>query len=168
MWRRLGRKGEQTLTAALDNPDGDALYRAQLASADERAAQRRAAEREAHRPVCKRCGQKFTDDRWEETTVRGGAWTAGDLTACGTCHADDVAREQAAASTPPRRPSKTTRSWPGPAAASSAAEPDRDARRASPRRAWASHPAHRLAHPGPPSRLRHGHPRASGETPADR
>ncbi|MFF3158993.1 hypothetical protein [Streptomyces sp. NPDC057910] len=87
VWRRLGRTGEQTLTAALDNPDGDALCRAQAARADER---------EAQRPVCRRCGQKFTDDRWEETTARGGAWTAGDLTVCGTCHADDVAREQAA------------------------------------------------------------------------
>ncbi|WP_331728628.1 hypothetical protein [Streptomyces sp. NBC_00158] len=96
VWRRLGRKSEQTLTAALDNPDGDALYRDQMARADERAAQRRVAEREAQRPVCSRCGQKFTEDRWEETTARGGAWTAGDLTVCGTCHADDVAREQAA------------------------------------------------------------------------
>ncbi|WP_234432229.1 hypothetical protein [Streptomyces sp. NRRL S-378] len=49
VWRRLGRKSEQTLTAALDNPDGDALYRHQIARADERAAQRRAAEREAQR-----------------------------------------------------------------------------------------------------------------------
>ncbi|MFF0219645.1 hypothetical protein [Streptomyces vinaceus] len=73
-----GRTGEQTLTAALDNPDGDALYRARAARADERAARRRAAEREAQRPVCRRCGQNFTDDRWEETTARGGAWTAGD------------------------------------------------------------------------------------------
>ncbi|MEU4359311.1 hypothetical protein [Streptomyces virginiae] len=96
VWRRLGRKGEQTLTAALNNPDGDALYRHQMARADERAAQRQAAEREAQRPVCKRCGRRFTDDRWEETTARGGAWTAGDLSVCGTCHADDVAREQAA------------------------------------------------------------------------
>ncbi len=96
VWRRLGRTGEQMLTAALDNPDGDALYRAQMARADKRVAQRRADEREAQRPVCSRCGQKFTDERWEETTARGGAWTAGDLTVCGTCHADDVAREQAA------------------------------------------------------------------------
>jgi hypothetical protein len=27
VWRRLGRTGEQTLTDALDNPDGCALYR---------------------------------------------------------------------------------------------------------------------------------------------
>ncbi|MBT1183910.1 hypothetical protein HET69_07745 [Streptomyces sp. CJ_13] len=95
VWRRLGRTDHQKLTAALDNPDGDALYRAQATRADERAAQRRAAEREAQRPVCRRCGQKFNDERWEEITARGG-WTAGDLTVCGTCHADDVAREQAA------------------------------------------------------------------------
>ncbi|MEU4955266.1 hypothetical protein ACFYN3_40845, partial [Streptomyces lavendulae] len=47
VWRRLGREEWQTLTEALDNPDGDALYRDQLARADERAAQRRAAERGA-------------------------------------------------------------------------------------------------------------------------
>ncbi|MEU3957781.1 hypothetical protein AB0F45_36810 [Streptomyces achromogenes] len=29
VWRLLGRAGKQTLTAALDNPDGDALYREQ-------------------------------------------------------------------------------------------------------------------------------------------
>ena len=29
VWRRLGRTGEQTLHQALDNPDGDALYRLQ-------------------------------------------------------------------------------------------------------------------------------------------
>ncbi|MEU9984840.1 hypothetical protein [Streptomyces sp. NPDC050856] len=37
-----------------------------------------------------------TDQRWEETTART-AWKAGDLAVCGTCHADDVAREEAAA-----------------------------------------------------------------------
>ncbi|MCX4632853.1 hypothetical protein [Streptomyces sp. NBC_01443] len=96
VWRRLGRTGEQTLTAPLDNPDGDALYRDQAARADERETQRRAAERAARRPVCKRCGQKFTDQRWEETTTHRTAWNAGDVTVCGTCHADDIAREEAA------------------------------------------------------------------------
>ncbi|MEN8656181.1 hypothetical protein ABCR94_37830 [Streptomyces sp. 21So2-11] len=47
--------------------------------------------------MCKRCGAKFTDQRWEETTARGGAWTAGDASVCGTCHAGDVARKEAAA-----------------------------------------------------------------------
>ncbi|MFI8103733.1 hypothetical protein [Streptomyces sp. NPDC086023] len=138
VWQRLGRTSEETLTAALDNPDGDALYRAQATRADERAAQRRAAEREAQRPVCKRCGQKFTDERWEEITARGGAWTAGDLTVCGTCHADDVGREQAArlqAAVPPPPEDDREPARPG---RGSAAAADRDARRASPRGAWAS------------------------------
>ncbi|WP_258056112.1 hypothetical protein [Streptomyces sp. Ru62] len=97
VWRRLGREDEQTLADALDNPDGDALYRRQYAQADVEDKRRRAAEREARRPVCKRCGQKFTDQRWEETTARRTAWKAGDVSVCGTCHADDVAREEAAA-----------------------------------------------------------------------
>ncbi|WP_244302582.1 hypothetical protein [Streptomyces viridosporus] len=96
VWRRLGRDGEQTLTDALDNPDGDALHRRQYARAEAEDERRRAAEREAQRPVCKRCGQKFTDQRWEETTART-AWKAGDLSVCSGCHADDVAREEAAA-----------------------------------------------------------------------
>ncbi|MEU6602779.1 replication-relaxation family protein [Streptomyces flaveolus] len=96
VWRRLGRKDEQTLTDALDNPDGDALYRRQYARAEAEDERRRAAEREARRPVCKRCGRKFTDQRWEETTART-AWKAGDLSVCGPCHADDVARKEAAA-----------------------------------------------------------------------
>lgn len=59
VWRRLGWTDEQTLTAALDNPDGDALFRDQEARADAEGERRRAAEREAQRPVCKRCGHKF-------------------------------------------------------------------------------------------------------------
>ncbi|MEU9984962.1 hypothetical protein [Streptomyces sp. NPDC050856] len=47
--------------------------------------------------MCKHCGQKFTDQRWEETTAHRTAWSAGDLSVGGTCHADDVAREEAAA-----------------------------------------------------------------------
>lgn len=97
VWRRLGRKDEQTLTAALDNPDGDVLFRDQEARAEAAEERHRAAEREAQRPVCKRCGAKFTDQRWEETTATRTAWNAGDESLCGTCHADDVARKEAAA-----------------------------------------------------------------------
>ncbi|WP_222514852.1 replication-relaxation family protein [Streptomyces salinarius] len=97
VWRRLGRTGEQTLTAALDNPDGHALYLAQEARADAEDQQRRAAQREAERPVCTRCGRKFTDERWEEITVHRTAVRAGDKSVCGPCRADDVAREEAAA-----------------------------------------------------------------------
>lgn len=69
VWRRLGRGGAQTLTAALDNPDGDALFHRQAARAEAEEEQRRTAEREARRPVCKRCGRKFTDRRWAETIM---------------------------------------------------------------------------------------------------
>ncbi|MFD5099850.1 hypothetical protein [Streptomyces albidochromogenes] len=78
------------------NPDGEVLYRDQAACAVAQEERRKAAEREARRPVCKRCGQKFTDQRWEETTAGGGAWTAGDAAVCGNCRADDVARKEAA------------------------------------------------------------------------
>jgi hypothetical protein len=97
VWRRLGRTGEQTLTAALDNPDGDALYRRQAARAEAEEKQRRAAEREARRPVCTQCGQKFTDQRWEETTTRGYAWEAGNPSMCRDCWADYLAGREAAA-----------------------------------------------------------------------
>ncbi|MBX9399537.1 transposase family protein [Streptomyces sp. TRM72054] len=64
MWQRLGRPDWQTLTDALDNLDGDCLYEVERREAWRRQAEREAAEREARRPVCPRCGQKFTDDRW--------------------------------------------------------------------------------------------------------
>jgi hypothetical protein len=57
-----------------------------------------AAEREAQRPVCSRCGTKFTDERWEETDAPSACWkAAGDRSVSGSCHADDVARQEAAA-----------------------------------------------------------------------
>ncbi|CQR59494.1 replication-relaxation family protein [Streptomyces leeuwenhoekii] len=107
VWRRLGRTGEQTLTAALDNPDGDILFREQAARADAEAKQRMAAEREARRPVCSRCGTKFTDERWKQTTARD-VWKAGDLSVCGSCHADDVARQEAAAEAARRQVAATS------------------------------------------------------------
>ncbi|MFF5407846.1 hypothetical protein ACFY8K_33890 [Streptomyces misionensis] len=97
VWRRLGRDGEQTLTDALDNPDGHALYRTQYARAEAEDERRRAAEREARRPVCTRCGQKFTDERWQEVTMHRTVVRAGDTSVCGPCRADDVARAEAAA-----------------------------------------------------------------------
>ncbi|KJY41550.1 hypothetical protein VR41_12120 [Streptomyces sp. NRRL B-1568] len=41
------------------------------------------------------------DQRRQETTARTGGWKAGDLSVCGTCHADDVAREKADAAWEP-------------------------------------------------------------------
>ncbi|GEB60059.1 hypothetical protein [Streptomyces gardneri] len=97
MWRRLGRKNEQTLTDALDNPDGHDLYRAQEARADAEDKERRAAQRETQRPVCARCGRQFTDERWEQVAVHRTAVRAGDKSVCGSCRADDVARLEVAA-----------------------------------------------------------------------
>ncbi|GAA2565367.1 MULTISPECIES: hypothetical protein [Streptomyces] len=45
----------------------------------------------------KQCGQKFTDQQWEETTLHSLVPKAGDLSVCGPCHADDIARQKAAA-----------------------------------------------------------------------
>ncbi|RAJ76917.1 MULTISPECIES: hypothetical protein [unclassified Streptomyces] len=95
VWRRLGRDGAQTLTAELDNPEGHALYRAQEARAEAEDKRRRAAEREAQRPVCSRCGRKFSDERWEEITVHRTAVRAGDKSVGGACRADDIARQEA-------------------------------------------------------------------------
>ncbi|MEU7560376.1 hypothetical protein [Streptomyces eurythermus] len=72
VWRRLGRDQWQTLTQALDNPDGERLYQVRLREARRRQAEREAAEREAQRPVCTQCGTKFTDERRQET--RRSSW----------------------------------------------------------------------------------------------
>jgi Replication-relaxation len=101
VWRRFGRDQWQTLLEALNNPDGDALYEREVAKARATDEQRRAAEREAHRPVCSRCGQKFTDDRWERVASRSFTRRepVGDASVCGACHADDLARQKAEAET---------------------------------------------------------------------
>ncbi|MEV5884308.1 hypothetical protein AB0L74_16510 [Streptomyces sp. NPDC052020] len=59
VWRRRGRTGGRMLAAALDNPDGGNLYRDQTARAEAEEVRRTAAEREARRPVCRRCGQEL-------------------------------------------------------------------------------------------------------------
>ncbi|MFJ8948298.1 replication-relaxation family protein [Streptomyces sp. NPDC102395] len=101
VWRRLGRDKWQTLPEALDNPDGDQLYRVELREARRRQAEREAAHREAQRPVCTRCGNKFTDHRWQETTR--SSWPGEWDRLCGPCakeaadraEAERVARRQA-------------------------------------------------------------------------
>ncbi|WP_424863402.1 replication-relaxation family protein [Streptomyces sp. MMS24-I29] len=101
VWRRLGRDEWQTLSAALDNPDGEWLYRVELQEARRRQAERKAAHREAQRPVCTQCGTKFTDERWQETTR--SSWPGQWDRQCGPCateaadhaQAERVARRQA-------------------------------------------------------------------------
>ncbi|MGX1887266.1 hypothetical protein [Streptomyces sp. NPDC055287] len=101
VWRRLGRQEWQTLNEALDNPDGDRLYAVQWEQARRREAEREAAEREAKRPVCTRCGTRFTDDRWQ--SLQQYSWRSEGDDLCGTCAqqaadraaAERVARRQA-------------------------------------------------------------------------
>ncbi|MCZ0983799.1 replication-relaxation family protein [Streptomyces diastatochromogenes] len=93
VWRRLGRDGWQTLSEALDNPDGERLYRVQLQEARRRQAERKAAEREAQRPVCARCGTKFTDERWQ--SVAQTSWRGPGDSLCGPCRQADIDRAEA-------------------------------------------------------------------------
>ncbi|MFD3651617.1 hypothetical protein ACFWVT_08010 [Streptomyces cyaneofuscatus] len=96
VWRRLGRDEWQTLREALDNPDGDRLYGVQAEQARKRQKECEAAVREAQRPVCGRCGEKFTDDRWD-TVRQYPAQEHGAL--CGPClteHHEQAQAERAA------------------------------------------------------------------------
>ncbi|MFD9538202.1 hypothetical protein [Streptomyces sp. NPDC060010] len=79
VWRRLGRTGEQTLTAAFDNPDGDALYRPRppALTSGRHSGEPPSGRRSA--PCTAGASKKFTDERWEETTARGRPWTASGL-----------------------------------------------------------------------------------------
>ncbi|MFE7805865.1 replication-relaxation family protein [Streptomyces sp. NPDC057430] len=93
VWRRLGRQEWQTLSEALDNPDGERLYRVQEEQSRRRQVERKAAEREAQRPVCGACGTTFTDERWQETTRSSwpGEWDG----LCGPCATEAAERAQA-------------------------------------------------------------------------
>ncbi|MFI8076342.1 hypothetical protein ACIF85_47780 [Streptomyces sp. NPDC086033] len=48
------------------------------------------------RPVCQECGEKFTDQRWEETATRD-PWTTGNPYMCPNCWTDYLAGREAAA-----------------------------------------------------------------------
>ncbi|MFF8618358.1 hypothetical protein [Streptomyces sp. NPDC015350] len=66
-FRRFGRDRHQSLLNTVGNPRRDAhLARRRTAREKERRREERhRAEREARRPTCVDCGQKFTDDRWK-------------------------------------------------------------------------------------------------------
>lgn len=98
-WRRPGRDEWQTLPEALDNPDGDRRYAVQREQARRRQTEREAAKREAQRPVCKRCGNKFTDDRWQ--SIRQFSWRSEGDDLCEPC--DQEAADRAGAERAARR-----------------------------------------------------------------
>jgi protein involved in plasmid replication-relaxation len=76
-FRRAGRKERQTLHDAVGNPRRTAAVARQRVLQQEQArryAQEQAAAREARRPTCTQCGQKFSDAHWEYTHRHGGGW----------------------------------------------------------------------------------------------
>ncbi|MEU3437819.1 hypothetical protein [Streptomyces sp. NPDC006863] len=93
VWRRLGREEWQTLSEALDNPDGERLYRMEEEEFRRRQAERKAAEREAQRPVCTQCGARFTDERWQST--RQSSWGSETDGLCESCKTEHFARIEA-------------------------------------------------------------------------
>ncbi|MGZ0200593.1 replication-relaxation family protein [Streptomyces sp. RM1] len=93
VWRRLGRDEWQTLSEALENPDGERLYQVQLREARRRQAEREAVHREAQRPVCTQCGAKFTDERWQQT--RQSSWRGERDGLCGPCAKEAADRAKA-------------------------------------------------------------------------
>jgi hypothetical protein len=90
VWRRFGWDSWHTLTAALDNPDGDELLRAEQSAAQQARWARQAVERERRRLVCSRCTVLFSDERWAERE-RAGAW--GDDALCAGCRQADADRK---------------------------------------------------------------------------
>ncbi|GAA4668015.1 hypothetical protein GCM10023324_19750 [Streptomyces youssoufiensis] len=46
--------------------------------------------------MCTGCGEKFIDQRWEETTTPGYSWEAGNPSVCRACYADYLAGWDAA------------------------------------------------------------------------
>ncbi|WP_229861183.1 hypothetical protein [Streptomyces litmocidini] len=96
VWRRLGRDEWQTLIEALDNPDGDRLYVVQAEQARRRQKEREAAAREAKRPMCGRCGAKFTDERWRSIRHYPAQQHRELCDPCLTEHREQVQAEQAA------------------------------------------------------------------------
>ncbi|MFF8280663.1 hypothetical protein ACF05T_32100 [Streptomyces lateritius] len=104
MFLRFGRGHMQPLLEAIGNPRRDAADAREAAEAKarqeeykaqvRRAVEEKAAEREAHRPTCARCGVKFTDARWKATgdyPKPGSRWHP---TLCGECQAKAIAAEE--------------------------------------------------------------------------
>ncbi|WP_354645386.1 hypothetical protein [Kitasatospora camelliae] len=113
IWRRFGRLGWHTLDAALDNPDGDRLLEAERAAAEQARWAKAEAEHERRRPACRRCGARFSDERWAE---KEKAWNDDGLCAdCRQADADQQTRQEAereqAAAEAAAAEEKRSRSW---------------------------------------------------------
>lgn len=106
MFLRFGRDHMQPLLEAIGNPRREAAdaararggegrqeeYKAQV----RRAAEQKAAEREARRPACASCGAKFTDDRWKAAAAYPKPGPRWHPTLCDSCEKQAVAADQQA------------------------------------------------------------------------
>ncbi|MFE1453404.1 replication-relaxation family protein [Streptomyces olivaceoviridis] len=110
---RFGRDHKQHLWEAIGNPRREAAdarareeirirqeeYQAQVRRAAQEQAAKKAAEREARRPVCTGCGAKFTDERWRAVERVGWGTTQEPRpTLCGDCDRQADADAQRASS----------------------------------------------------------------------
>ncbi|MET9197064.1 replication-relaxation family protein [Streptomyces olivaceus] len=94
VFRRFGRRQNQTLLEAIGNPRReahDARQQAEHAARQRehqeelrRIAARHKAEKEASRPVCANCGTRFTDERWK--AIEPAGWDAPRETHPHLCH----------------------------------------------------------------------------------
>ncbi|MFB6790209.1 replication-relaxation family protein [Streptomyces olivaceus] len=94
VFRRFGRRQNQTLLEAIGNPRReahDARQQAEYAARQRenqeelrRIAARHKAEKEASRPVCANCGTRFTDERWK--AIEPAGWDAPRETHPHLCH----------------------------------------------------------------------------------
>ncbi|WP_328947435.1 hypothetical protein OG778_00120 [Streptomyces sp. NBC_00184] len=103
VFHRFGRPAPQTLLEAIGNPRQQAALERRweerrARERDVRERQRQEAEREAQRPVCARCGTKFSDERWKATeSTTWGSPTDSHPALCERCKrralvADQLAR----------------------------------------------------------------------------
>ncbi|MFI1377620.1 replication-relaxation family protein [Streptomyces longwoodensis] len=118
VFARFGRSGPQPLLEAIGNPRLEAAnareaeeakaraaaYKAELRRAAREHDAKKAAEREARRPVCSGCGARFTDARWEAVQPKDwGATKDSHPHLCGTCKQEAGAVVSPAADTQERQ-----------------------------------------------------------------
>ncbi|MEV5283530.1 hypothetical protein [Streptomyces sp. NPDC052811] len=138
---RFGREDRQNLWEAIGNPRRDAALARRAEERRRRQAQE-AAGREAQRPVCTDCGQKFTDDRWKASIAVDWGRRDSHPHVCHDCKAKQSKRSDRRnrpnASARSRRRRRTRR----PAAGSDAGAADPGTlprqRESLPRTTWAS------------------------------
>ncbi|WP_234307022.1 replication-relaxation family protein, partial [Streptomyces sp. NRRL F-2890] len=97
VFHRAGRDKPQTLIDAVGDPVRDAILARERALHQERARQyalEQAAAREARRPVCPDCAERFSDERWAYTDTGHGRWDPH-RARCEACAEAASAREEA-------------------------------------------------------------------------